>query len=368
MRIKFKNNDLVKALNNIGKVISSKSVEPILENVLIRANEEITLIATNLEQGMKHSVKGEILDLSDGVKEIVLPFALLRDIIIKLEPNKDTEIEITPKRGLIKQENSSYNLNCYNPEAFALLPEIKETTSFTIDIKTFKKLIDNTIFAASKKEESRKEFKGIFFNYKDGTLNFTATDSTALAVNKAQITTIPESSFIIPWKALDILSKIETEEEFIGVVSDDNGIEFRLSNLTLISLLINGKFPAYESVIPESVEYSIDVNKDDLITALRRVNVLASKGSERINLMFSNGFLEVAAASSEIGEGKEKIECVSPAEISLQFYADRLISGVEHVPDSIVVFGVNGPLHPVMIKGKNDNSYVYVIMPQKPFE
>ncbi|MGC9125407.1 MAG: hypothetical protein ACP5GW_04710, partial [Caldisericaceae bacterium] len=85
-------------------------------------------------------------------------------------------------------------------------------------------------------------------------------------------------------------------------------------------------------------------------------------------LLFSDSFLEVSAPSSDIGEGHEKISCVSPAEISLQFHADKLISGVEHTPAEVLEFGINGPLHPVVIKGKDTDSYIYVIMPQKPFE
>jgi|GEM_PF-967007 len=368
MRIRFKNNDLTKALSNIGKVISAKTIDPILENVLLKADGKITLVATNLEQGMQYFLKGEIIDITDGVSEIVLPFSLLRDIISKLDPNKDTEIEITSKKSLIKQENASYNLSCYNPEAFALLPEVKEVISFEIELKLFKNLIENTVFAASKKEESRKEFKGVFFDSKGAELNFTATDSTALVLNKQKIEGLPEISFIIPWRVLDIVSKLETESEKVKVISDNNTIKFSLNELNLVSLLINGKFPAYESVIPESTEYKIEVKKEELLTALRRVNVIASKGSERINLLFSDGFLEVSAPSTEIGEGKEKIECVSPAEISLQFHADKLISGVEHSPNDVLEFGINGSLHPVVIKGKDSDSYTYVIMPQKPFE
>jgi DNA polymerase-3 subunit beta len=368
MKIKFRNNDLTKALNNIGKVISSKSVDPILENVLLKADSNITLIATNLEQGMQYFLKGEIIDVSDGINEIVLPFNLLRDVISKLIPDKDTEIEITTKKSLIRQESSTYNLTCYNPEAFALLPEVKEVVSFEINFKVLKNLIENTVFAASKKEEGRKEFKGIYFNSKENTLNFTATDSTALVINKEQIEGLPELNFIIPWKILDILSKIETESDHVKIVSDNNSIKFDLNELSLISLLINGKFPAYESVIPETTEYKIEVKKDELLTALRRVNVIASKGSERINLVFSDSFLEVSTPLTEIGEGKEKIDCVSPAEISLQFHADKLISGVEHNPSDTLEFGINGSLHPVVIKGKGTDSYTYIIMPQKPFE
>lgn len=368
MRIKTSNSELMKTLSNIGKVISSKPIEQILSNVLIRIDEKINFIGTNLEQGIECVLEGEINDLSDGVREVVLPFTILRDIVSKLDMNDTTEIELSSKKGVIKQKNASYSLNCFNPEAFAILPKIEEKLSFSLNLSFLRFLIENTIFAASKKEESRKEFKGVLIDSKDGFINFVATDSTALALNKKQAE-LPEMSFIIPWRALDIFSKIDTgKDDNVKVISDGNSMKFMLSNLTLISLLINGKFPAYETVIPESFEYSAEVNKDDFLKSLKRVNILASKGNERINLTFSNGFVEIESASMEVGEGKEKVQCNANTEISIQFYSEKLINGIEHVPSQTVLFGINGPLHPVLIKGQDNDSYVYVIMPQKPSE
>jgi DNA polymerase-3 subunit beta len=367
MRIKVKNAELVKALNNLGKVIPSKSIEPILENVLLKANKDIILTATNLEQGMKYILKGEIIDLSDGILEIVLPFNLLRDITSKLQNELDTEIEINQKKSVIRQGTASYSLNCFSAESFAILPEVEGGNNFSINFNNLKTLIENTVFAASKKEESRKEFKGVLLEAKGTDLRFVATDSTALALNKIE-TNLPETSLIIPWKTLDILNKIDIEYSDMLVKVDPNTIKFEFPSLSLISLLINGKFPAYESVIPESSEFTATVKKSELLSALKRVNILASRGNERISLTFSDGFVSVESVSSDVGEGKEKVACTSNAEISLYFYGEKLISGIEHVPGGDVVFGMNGPLHPVLIKGAETDSYIYVIMPQKPTE
>jgi DNA polymerase-3 subunit beta len=368
MRIKTSNSELMKTLSNIGKVIPSKSIEPILENVLIRVDEKVKLIATNLEQGIECVLESEIEDLSDGVREVVLPFSLFKDIISKLDMNDITEIELSSKKGVIKQKNASYSLNCFNPEAFAILPQVEEKLSFSLNLSFLRFLIENTIFAASKKEESRKEFKGVLIDSKDRFINFVATDSTALALNKKEVD-LPEMNFIIPWKALDIFSKIDPgKDDNVKIISDGNSMKFVLSNLTLITLLINGKFPSYETVIPENFQYSAEVSKDEILKSLKRVDILASKGNERINLTFSNGFLEIESVSTEIGEGKEKIPCNTNTEMALQFYSEKLINGIEHVPSQTVVFGINGPLHPVLVKGQENDSYIYVIMPQKPFE
>lgn len=365
MRIKLLNSELIRVLNNVGKVISTRPAEPILENVLLRVDDKITFISTNLEQGIECTTIGEI-NLDDGVREAVLPFSITRDIISSLNMKDVVELEISSKKGIIRQNDANYSLNCFSSDSFAILPKVEEKLKFSIEIDTLKDLIDKTSFAASKKDESRKEFKGIYFDLREGILNFVATDSTALVTNKRTLA-LPDMDFIIPSKALDILSKLDIgSDKMVDIISDGNSIQFQFSNLNFVSLLINGKFPDYEAVIPQDITYTAEVEKDNLLKILKRVNIIASKTTERLNLMFSGGFLQVKSISSDIGEGEERIKYNGNVEMSLQFYAEKLISGVEHTPGDIVVFGINGPLHPVLINGKGDDSYIFVVMPQKP--
>ena len=364
MKIKILNRDFLTALNNVGKVISSKPIEPILSNILLEEeNGKISLISTNLEQGIKNTVEAKV-ELQEGEsKKTVLPFNLTREIIAKLNLDKETELSISEMKGIIKQDSSVYHLTCFDPDAFALLPKIEEKVKIAVPKNTLKKLIENTVFAASKKEESRKEFKGVLFNAGNNTLEFAATDSTCLAVSSLEAPNITESSFIIPWKALDILNKVEINDETINIVSDKNQISFNSSNISIISLLINGTFPPYRSVIPKESEFTAEVNKKELLDALNRVEILVRNSTQRINITFSKGVMDIEAVLPEIGKGKESIKFEGSAELSIIFNGERLINGVSHVPDETVVFKMNGPLHPVLIKGKNDDSYLFVIMP-----
>ncbi len=368
MKIKVKNSELLGALNNLSRVIPSKSIEPILENILLRVDENgILFTATNLEQGMKVKIEGEVTEKEEIFIETVLPFNFFKEIVSKFNNSSETEIQLETKKAILKQGDATYTLNCFNPDSFAILPEVNGNMKFSMNFKELKTLIEDTSFAASKKEESRKEFKGVLLDSKNNEIRFVSTDSTALAINKIS-SELPEISIIVPWKTMDVLNKIDVESENVEVGFDQNTIKFEFPNMTLISLLINGKFPSYESVIPESIEYRAEVKKDELLESLKRLNVLASKGSERISLTFSDGNVIIESTASEIGEGKERLQCVSNAEITLYFYGDKLISGIEHVKDETVYFGINGPLHPVLIKGLNNERYTYVIMPQKPIE
>lgn len=367
MRIRAKTSDLTKAVSNVGKVISGKSVDLILENILVKVNNKLTLTTTNLEQAMEYSIDVEILE--EGIEtSTILPYDILRDITPKFKGDY-IEIDIKEKKAQIKEDSGEFTLHTFNPEAFAIIPEVSSDLKFTLPFGTLKELIDDTIFAAAKKEESRREFKGVYFDIKDEYVNLVATDSTALALNRINETGLPKTSFIVPWKALDILMHLSYEADTpLNIEVTESNIKFSLPNLTLISLLINGQFPQYESVIPEEAEFYGKVNKKALMDALDIIEVFAKKGTGRIVFTFSHGNLIVESSSSDIGQGKKVIPCETNAEVSLQFYAEKIIDGIDHVKDDMVFFGIQGPLHPVLVKGTESNDYIYVIMPQKPIE
>ena len=365
MEIKILNKELSKSLSNVGYVISNKTIEPILQNVLLKVKDgKAELIATNLEQGIRVKLDAKLNDEKDFSS--VLPYSLLKDIVSKLKMDEETIIETGEKSGVIKQGKASYRMNFLDAESFAVLPEIEEKIKFNVNTNVLKGLIDDTLFAVSKKEESRKEFRGIYFESKDGKIRFVGTDSTILAVSELPMENMPEVSFIIPWKAMDILNRMNIEKDEITVVSNESQIAFDLGGIYVISLLINGTFPPYENAIPKESEFKVELNKDELLSSLSRLEILAKRGNEKINFKFSNGVLEAEANSQESGEGKEKLEFKGNAEISVLFYGSKLIEGISHVKGDTVVFEMNGPLHPVKITGKEDDNFIFVIMPQRP--
>ncbi len=366
MRIRVKTTELTKAVMNVGKVISGKSIDLILENVLLKINNKISFTTTNLEQAMEYFIEGEILD-NTGITETVLPYDLLRDITPKFKSD-EVEMDISSKKVIIKDDDGEFTLHTLNPEAFAVIPEVTSNIMFSLPLSTFRSLIDNTIFAASKKEESRKEFKGVFFDIKDGFVNLVATDSTSLALNKFTFNLESPTNFIVPFKALDVLSHISLDEGNVDVVVSDSSIKFSLPNLSLISLLINGTFPQYESVIPEGSEFYATIAKKPLMDALDIIEVFARRGTGRIIFTFSDGNVTVESSSSSVGGGKKTIPCETNANVSLQFLGEKIIEGIEHVQDDRVSLQIQGPLHPVLVKGESSDNYIYVIMPQRPVE
>ncbi len=369
MEIKINNKELANALSNVGNVISTKTIEPILQNALLKIkNEEAFLIGTNLEQAIKVKLNAKVERQNDeeDEKSVVLPYSLVKAIVGKFDMNEETTIGISSKQSYIKQKSASYKINYLDPESFAVIPQTEEKIKFEMKLDLLKSLTENTLFAVSKKEETRKEFSGIYFESSGEKIRFVGTDSTVLAISETPVENLPETSFIIPWKAMDILDKLNISGESVLVIANDEQIEFVVDGVSVTSLLISGKFPPYESAIPKESEFNASVNKNELLTALNRLEIIAKRGNEKITLMFSENTVEASAVYSEIGEGKEKIPFEGKAEISVVFYGEKLIEGISHIKDETVEIYMNGPLHPVKIKGKGDDSFIYIIMPQRP--
>ncbi len=368
MEIKIQNKELANALSNVGNVISTKTIEPILQNVLLKEEDgSAYLIGTNLEQAVKVKLNGKV-EKKEGEerRSIVLPYALLKAIVSKFDMGEETTLEISQKQGYIKQKNSSYKINYLDPEAFAVIPKTEESIKFEMKLDTLRNLTENTLFAVSKKEETRREFSGIYFESGEGKIRFVGTDSTVLAISETNTENLPETSFIIPWKAMDILDKLNVSGENVVILANNEQIEFVTEGVSVTSLLINGKFPPYESAIPKESEFYAYMNKEELLTALNRLEIIAKKGNEKITFTFSENTLDATATYPEIGEGKEKLNFEGKAEISVVFYGEKLIEGVSHIRSDTVEMYMNGPLHPVKIKGKGDDTFMYIIMPQRP--
>jgi len=160
MKLKVKTSELSKAVANVGKVISLKSIDLILNNVLLQVDDKVSLITTNLEQVMKHDLIGEIIE-PGGITETVLPYDLLKDITPKFK-GEFIELDILNKKVEIMEDSGKFTLHTLNPEAFAQIPEVDSAVHFSIQANLLKDLIENSVFAASKKEESRKEFRGVY--------------------------------------------------------------------------------------------------------------------------------------------------------------------------------------------------------------
>lgn len=372
MKIEVNTNDFNEALNSVGKVISKTSALE-LNNILINVNnKELTLVSTNMEQSVKC-----LLNLSSGDEgsvECCVQFNLIKDIVSLLKKNKPLNIEITDRNIVVSQDESSYTLSISKSDTFPVVPDLDSmsASSFSLSFENLTRLIENSSFAASQKKESKKEFQCVLIHITNGEVRFVASDSTVLAIEKVNLQ-LPDVKLLVPTSVLNMLTTFNLDpKEEITIQYVPSLVGFMFKNTKILSVIINGEFPDYTMLVREQSDYSIEVSKQALLSALKRLDVLAKTAMKRVKTTFEGGSL-ILETIAGLGKGQEKLMLANSVgdRIDLAFDIGRLMDGVSHAEGDIVIFGVkksessNNYFLPVSITSKKDTNYYYVIMPQR---
>jgi DNA polymerase-3 subunit beta len=218
---------------------------------------------------------------------------------------KDLNIVIKPQAKKIK-----FQLKCIASEKYPEFPAFNKQEFFEIPVREFKDMVQQTVFAVSD-DETRYFMNGVFFKKEGDKLIMVATDGRRLAyVEKPAPATINDfAGIIIPPKILTILMKRSGDEGFFGISISDKNIFITFGSYNLSSVLIDGQFPNYQRVIPETQNFSFTVNRLETLEALKRVSLLVEQKSRRIYLGLAPGVMSVSSEESDIGNAKEDIPC-----------------------------------------------------------
>jgi len=193
-----------------------------------------------------------------------------------------------------------------------------------------------------------------------------ATDSYRLSVKETPVdSSVPESlEAIVPARTLIELSRIAaaSADDAISVVAGENQMLFEIAGVSIISRLIDGQFPNYRQLIPETFDYEVAVDHDELLEAVRRVGLLAQKNAP-LRMRFSNNTLTVSAESQDVGKAVEAMPVqYSGEDLEIGFNPEFLEAGVAAVKESPVYLRFISPLRPGLLKGAGED-FLYLVMP-----
>src|SRR5437764_375040 len=286
--------DFLQELTLIQGVVERKTTIPILANVLIRAEGgELGIVATDLEIGLKSVCAAK----TTTAGTMTLPAKRLYEIIRAL-PDK----EIKFKRGdanwvTVTCGSSRFRIAGLPQEDFPLLPEPK-SKPIRIPAEVLSKLITRTIFAISS-EDSKYTLSGALLLLKPGSITMVATDGHRLAhVEKAEAMedVSEEIKVLVPKKAMAELVRMISESadaDRIGFSRDDNHLFFDMGKRLLISRMLTGQFPNYEAVLPRNNDRIVNVNREEITSAIKRVAILSDERSRTVKIAMSNGTMEI---------------------------------------------------------------------------
>ena len=364
MELTFEKDDLLYALQVLQGVTGGRNTLPILSNVLIRAEDSrIECIATDLEVGIKMQVDGAVKE--DGA--VTVSAKKLVDIVKELPVDKPIDVVTTANdRVEITCGDGVYKIIGLPDEEFPQLPSV-EGEALSIGGETLMDVIQKTEFAAST-EEVRYFLNGLYFNLLTDRTEVVATDGKRLALTHCEsLNTSGEASgFIVPLKAVREIAKTFVDAGEVEVSIFENQILFTDGNATLTTRLVEGEYPNYEKIIPESTDGRTVVSRDQILSATRRVALLSNPKNYLICLEIDTEQIQVSARTPELGEAHETVPVASGnASVRIGLDARLLVQALAHIQTESLAIEFIGELNPVLIKPVSDDEYISLIMPMR---
>jgi DNA polymerase-3 subunit beta len=353
--------ELTQALSLVGRAVSTRATVQVLGGVLLRAADgQMHLSATDMELSLRLSVEAQV----EGGGAVVAPGRLFVDLA-RLLPESEVVLEHKPEHGVLEVTcgPASYKLNTYSAEDFPKLPDVEGTQTFAVDSSAFLETVSRVARAASR-DESRPVLTGVLVRFEGGKLIMAATDSYRMSVKETELAggTASELEAIVPARALTELSRAAQDSGELQIGVQENHVVFGAGDVWLTTRRIDGQFPNYKQLLPETFEHEVVLPREEFLEVVRRASVMAQRNSP-LRLRFADGEVTVSAQTQDVGEAKESLPVPFTGDpLEIGFNPDFLRDGLESVESDEVALRLISPLRPGLLHSEAED-FSYLIMP-----
>jgi DNA polymerase-3 subunit beta len=358
--------NLARGLSVVSRAVSNRSL-PVLTNVLLKTEDGgLKLTATNLEIGITYWVPSKIE--TDGATSV--PARLLTDLVNSLPGGEPIDLELGDGETLhIRSGRFESNIKGISADDFPTVQTSGERPLTRIPQNVLRHALDETAFAAAS-DEARPILTGVLARFEGDQLTLAAADNYRIAVKTITILDpVEETSVVIPARALHELSRVLTDtDDPVSVVLAHarNQILFHLEGVDLVSRLIDGQYPNYQSVLPASHSTRAVLDREELLRAVRPAALIAHESANIVKLgvgLDGDPGITVSA-NAEVGDHVGRIEAeVEGDGTTIAFNARFLADVLTNVDAEQFALELNGPLSPGVFKPLGDDRYVHVVMP-----
>ena len=364
MIISCNTSNLNKALQTVQKAIISKPSTPIFSGIHMQTNNgKLEIQAMDRNMAIACNIDADITEAG----EIVVSAKHFSELIRKL-PEETLTISKNTENHTIKVSSgkSEYQLLLMNEEDYPKFPTFDAEKSITIEDTMIKELIKKTIFACSN-DEARPLFTGILVEVANGKITFVGTNTHRLAIKSLPYTDAAPMSMIIPSKVLTEISRnlaSDTPEQ-VNISLLNNQIMVVIDNVTIVSRLIEGKFPDYKRVIPPKFAITAKVNIKALAGAVERVALFSTDGDYSIiKMSVENNELTITSSSPDVGTGREVIVCESEGDkLNVAFNSRYILDILKSLEAEDAILSMNTSLSPVCVTCEQEPDYIYIVTP-----
>lgn len=303
MRLTISREKLQEALVAVSAAVPAKTTLPVLGNLLLETTDRgLRISGTDLDISVSMEVAADV-EVAGG---ITVPARKLSEIVRELPPSPVKLAAMGEQRIVVECGKSKFKLLGLPKDDFPAFPTVDFQSAWRLRSGELQQLISHTSFAVST-EESRPILNGVLWEVREDALRMVATNGHRLAKMELPFEGGSKAEFIIPPKALDQVRKLFPTDEEVEVGRGENHIAFRSPFVSVYTRLIEGPYPPYESVIPRDNDRVAIIEKAELISALKRMAVVASDQTHRVKLSFNTALLKFSVQTPDLGEGQDEI-------------------------------------------------------------
>ncbi len=365
MKIIAKREAILGPLQAVIGVVERKQTMPILANVLLSAKGgKLSITATDLEVELVATSEVDV----QRAGEITLPGRKLLDICRALPEGTDITLTLDGERMKVQARKSRFTLSTLPAAEFPTVEEINAEQTLQVQQQDFKRLLDKTHFSMAQ-QDVRYYLNGLLLETSAKTLKAVATDGHRLALCEIELPGggKPGHQVIVPRKGVLELQRILANEPTeLAVSIGSNHLRVQIGEIRFTSKLIDGRFPEYGRVIPNSPPRVIASIRDDLSSALQRAKILANEKYRGIRFALKPNALVIQAHNPEQEEAEEEVEVAYEGEeIEIGFNVDYLLQALAAVDSAEVHVGLTDGNSSCLIRAAQDGSARYVVMPMR---
>jgi len=367
MKFIVSSSTLSKQLASIGGVIVNNPVVPILENFLFEIDgKQLTVTASDLQTSV---TTGLVVEAQESAS-IAIPARILLETLRNL-PEQPVTFSINEGNYSVEisSDNGRYRLAGENATDFPRLQLMQKGVSVDMDTKALKKMINQAIVATSN-DELRPAMNGVYMNFSEDNATFVATDGHRLVrYIRSDVGVATQRPIIVPRKTLSLLNTLlPNEHQTINIAFNDSHVHFKLANVSMISRLIDERFPDYENVIPTNNVNKLTIDRVSFLGSLKRISIYSNKTTHQIKLSIAGSELHVFAEDFDFSnEANERLSCEYEGDdLEIGFNAKFLIEMLSNLTVAEVEMHFSTPSKAGLIFPKEkeqDEDLLLLIMP-----
>jgi DNA polymerase-3 subunit beta len=360
LKLTCERDELVRQVSVVARALSVRSTVQILSGILLdAAGGRLSLAATDMELSLQAELDASV----DESGKVVIPGRLLVELA-RLLPESEVSIAHRLEDGVVEVTcgSANYRLHTYGIEDFPRLPDPAAASLYMIDRPALVETAVKVSRSASR-DESRPVLTGILVRFEPGKVVMAATDSYRLSVKETPLEgKAPELEAIVPARALGELARIAQGDGELQLGVHENQVVFTIDGTVLTTRRIDGQFPNYSQLLPETFEHELKIARDELLDVVRRVAVMSQRNSP-LRLSFAEGELTISAQTQDLGEARESMPVPFSGEpLEIGFNPEFLREGIESVEGDELRLKLISPLRPGLLQAEGDDFW-YLIMP-----